>query len=72
MGRRIYCRFCANPEEIIAGVFPAKCSKCDEVGFWATEPGKGIEPKHKKAPRVPFNLNLNDKKFLRSLRIAQE
>ena len=72
MGRRIWCRFCQQAEEIVAGVFPAKCPKCDEVGFWATQPGQGIQPKHKKLPRVPYALNTNDRRFLRSLRIGQE
>lgn len=73
MSRRIFCRFCAHPAEIIAGVFPAKCEKCDEIGFWSTEPGRGVARKHTKRPRVKFAVTQQDYAlFLKRVRIAKE
>lgn len=73
MGKRVFCRFCEHPAEIIAGVFPAKCEKCDEIGFWSTEPGHAVERKHKKRPRVKFAVTQQDYALLlKRLRIARE
>lgn len=55
-----------------AGVFPATCIDCGNVGRWSTEPGHEMleRRKHEKAPRVPYDLNINDRRLLKQLRIA--
>lgn len=57
---------------VVAGVFPAKCEKCEGVGFWSTQPvEEPIEERRaRKRPRVPYDLNLNDRRLLKQLRIA--
>ena len=73
MGRPIWCRYCGHSTQIVAGVFPASCAKCDGEGHWSTQPPAAyLEPpkKHAKRPRVPFDLNQQDRRLLQRLRIA--
>lgn len=73
MARPCYCRFCGHPAEIIAGVFPASCEKCDGSDHWSTQPPAAyLEPpkKYAKRARVKFDLTALDKKLLQRLRIA--
>lgn len=75
MSRLVWCRYCAHPATVIAGVFPAKCGKCDGVGFWATDPDSPLieRRKHKKRPRLPFALTQQDYQLLlKRLKIARE
>lgn len=74
MGRPCFCRFCGHPAQILAGVFPVSCQKCDGEGHWSTQPPSAyLEPpkKHAKRARVKFDLTHNDYKlFLKRIKIA--
>jgi len=71
MARPIWCRFCAAQSDIVAGVFPEKCPKCEGVGFWSTQPVSTLvkERRNSKRPRVPYDLTHNDMRMLRAARI---
>lgn len=59
----------------MAGVFPAKCEKCEGVGFWSTDPDNPLieHRKHKKPPRVPFSVTHQDYKlFLKRIAVSKE
>lgn len=72
--RLLYCMYvgCGDSVEIVAGQFPVKCPGCGRVAKWSTTPGNLVKPKHAKEPRVKFDLTLNDKRLLKSLRIETE
>jgi hypothetical protein len=73
MARTLYCRHpkCGDTVDIVAGQFPAICPHCHLDAMWSTTPGNSHKERRKN-PRVPFDLTLNDKRFLRSLRIQTE
>ncbi len=58
MGRTIYCTRCAAPI-LIDTACPPACPACGSTTYRS-----GTEP------RVPFTLSVNDRRFLRSLRIG--
>lgn len=76
MARTLWCRHadCGKPIDSVAGEQPQICPACQKSAHWTSVEGAGpIERrKHLKGPRVKFDLNLNDKRLLRSLRIAAE
>lgn len=75
MARTVYCRYdgCEGFQDVLAGVLPSVCDKCGRSARWATDPSVLKERrKHAKQPRVPFDLNVMDRRMLRSLRIAAD
>lgn len=60
----LYCGRCFTGYASI-GEIPVKCPACDRVTRWTTS-----LPLDR--PKVPFALTLNDRRFLRSLRIDPE
>lgn len=62
MSRVLYCRLCAKPYDSVAGDQPAYCPECKEEAAWTTEP----------VPTVPYELNVNDRRFLRAIKIEAE
>lgn len=47
------------------GDLPAKCGACDRVTRW-------MEDLPLNPPKVPYELNINDRRFLKSVRIAAD
>jgi hypothetical protein len=76
MVRRCFCRFCGHPAELTAGVLPASCAKCDEAGFWTTEPHAQLIERRKRGPRRPrmkFATTVQDYRlFLRRIRVSPD
>lgn len=68
MARILYCRHddCGKPHEVDAGYFPPICPACKRCAAWATHPGV--------APILAGGLVLtvNDRRFLKSLRIGAD
>lgn len=59
-----YCSRCWTGYATM-GDLPAKCGACDRVTRW-------VESLPLDQPKVPYELNINDKRFLRSIRVASE
>lgn len=57
----LYCSRCWVGYASI-GEIPAKCPACDRVTRWATQLPADV-------PKVGWELNANDRKFLKALRI---
>lgn len=77
MARPLWCRHkeCAGLEPYLAepGVIPTRCPRCKRLGHWAAVPDAiPVEPKHAKQARHRYELNENDRAFLKSIRIVQE
>lgn len=70
MLKRVFCRYadCQASFEVVSGRFPKECPVCYRPAMWGTAEGNTLKPP-KRRPRVPFDLNLNDLKLLRRLRI---
>jgi hypothetical protein len=70
--RRFFCRYgdCQTGFELVAGRLPNLCPVCGRTAMWSTTEGQLLKPL-KRRPRVPFDLNLNDLRLLKRLRIAQ-
>lgn len=62
MSRVLYCRLCSEPYDSIAGLVPDYCPVCQQPGAWTTEP----------VPTVPYALTVNDKRFLRAIKIEPD
>jgi hypothetical protein len=73
MVRTVYCRWegCGESDEATVGQEKDVCPACGKEARWSVLPGRTIKERRKN-PRVPFELTLNDKRFLRSLRIQTE
>jgi len=62
MDRVLYCPTCARPTAVAIGS-PDRCLSCNTLVEWReTSP----------APQIPYTLSTNDRRFLRSLKIAVE
>lgn len=73
--RTFWCRYedCGKPDESVAGEQKVRCPACGRTARWTTDPAAMKERrKHAKSPRVPFDLNHNDKRLLKQLRIGPE
>lgn len=70
MARLLWCRLCGDRYLSIAGVLAPTCPSCERPAKWSTTPNQTIKPQKyaSKRPRVLFDLNLNDQRFLRRLR----
>lgn len=73
MAKVLYCRYaeCGGSVQIVAGTFPPTCPKCGKSSSWSTVPGNIIKARAKR-PRVPFDLTVNDRRFLKSIKIDTE
>lgn len=61
--RSVFCKNCGRRATVdLAGELPSVCLGCGMTGWWRAD-GE---------PAVPYELTLNDKRFLRSLRITPE
>ena len=71
--RLLYCRHtgCGETYESVAGRLAPICPSCLRPARWSTIPDAVNVRPHDKGPRVPFDLNLMDRKLLRAARIAQ-
>lgn len=65
MPRELWCRHadCGKTYESTAGHIPIICPHCERTALWTTEQP---EP----PPVKPYVLSENDRRFLKSLRIA--
>lgn len=74
MTRTLWCRWegCSGVSLVTGTEFPATCKDCGNDARWTLDPLARKERKHAKRPRVPYDLNLMDRKFLRSVRIAED
>lgn len=73
LGRTIYCRYgdCGEAYLSIAGYRPAVCPKCNRSAQWSTiAPFVAIHPYPD--PTKPYDINLNDARFLRSIKVDPE
>lgn len=74
MTRRIWCRHddCDHSDLEEAGKRPSTCPSCRRVAAWTLEPKTEatIIRAAPRGPDRPDELTLNDKRLLRSLRIA--
>jgi hypothetical protein len=57
----LYCRHCQTGHAAV-GVVPATCPQCQNPANWSTS----LEP------RVPYELTLNDKRFLKGIHVSPE
>lgn len=64
MPKIVYCRYpdCGNQMDCIAGILSDKCPKCLRPALWSTLPPPASSTR-------AYTLTLNDKRFLKSLRI---
>lgn len=75
MARLLYCRHqdCHEAYVSDAGKQPAICPACQRAASWTAIPPHGIRPAaHPDDPKRPYDLTLNDRRFLRSLRIETD
>jgi hypothetical protein len=76
MARPVWCRYedCRARRLVIGGVLLNICPECTRSAMWTFEPGNWIKPKQPidAGPRVPYILNINDRKLLRRLRITAD
>lgn len=61
----IYCKKCGIGYASL-GEIPATCPACDQETSWTTVPPSSD------TPTVAYKLTVNDRRFLRSYRIAAE
>jgi hypothetical protein len=59
MAHVLLCRKCGHWYQVVRQI-PDICPHCEQSASWTTDPD----------PDKPFKLTENDKKFLRSIRIA--
>lgn len=73
MARTLWCRHCGDTYDSIAGTIPPICPNpdCKKSAKWSTTPGNPHKERRKN-PRVPYELNHNDRRFLKSLRIETD
>lgn len=73
VARLLYCRYpdCAEPYVSEAGYVPSACPFCGKDARWTTIPGNRIVPDYDD-PKPPYELWVNDKRFLKSLRILPD
>lgn len=62
MSRTVYCRRCTTAYDSLAGMLPETCPACEAPALWSSEP----------VPVVSYVLNINDRRFLRAIRIDAE
>ena len=68
MGRPVYCVLCAFSFPSVAGHLPTVCPSCTHRTTWTT-----LAPDHASdQATTPYALTHNDRRFLRSLRIAAD
>lgn len=74
MARQLYCRWakCGQRYESIAGRYAPICPGCGRVARWSTTPGRTVQEWKLGDPLRPFELNANDARFLKSIRIQAE
>lgn len=70
MARELFCRYenCGYSFVCTAGMLPLICKGCGRSAKWNTEP---VAPRTGE-PRVPYLINLNDRRFLRGLHIKAD
>lgn len=70
MARELFCRHedCGFSVFVIAGMLPLVCKGCGRTGRWNTEP---VVPRTRD-PQRPFEVNHNDRRFLRGIKIDPE
>lgn len=68
--RTLWCAACGAGYASINGDLPPVCPKCDEPAIWLTDtPSHASKPA--RDPRLPYALNLNDRRLLKQLRIGE-
>lgn len=65
--RILFCTRCGSGYGSI-GEIPPRCPACDRVTTWSTS--APVQPMPE--PRVRWELNVNDRRLLRSLRIQSD
>ncbi len=63
----LYCVRCHSGYGSI-GEVPLRCPMCGQVTSWSTDVPIMPAPE----PKSPYELNVNDKRFLRSIRITSD
>lgn len=68
-GREIWCRYadCGVQHTVLMGRFPDACPACKRDARWSTMP-----PIAYPDPLAPYDVNRNDARFLRSIKIDPE
>lgn len=61
----LYCKKCSAGYASL-GEVPRVCPACEQETSWTTAMPMSSDP------RVPYEVSLNDRRFLRSLRISPE
>ena len=61
----LYCVKCTTGYASI-GEVPTRCPACDRITSWTTTIPVMPGPE----PKIPWKVGINDKRFLRSIRIA--
>jgi hypothetical protein len=70
MPRELFCRYddCRVSVVSCAGIIPVVCPGCHRSSRWSTTPRMSDHGE----PMVPYEITVNDRRFLKSLRIASE
>jgi len=62
---RLFCKDCGASQDVPIGGYVNECKVCHGVAFTTI-------PRDRTQPKVPWALTTNDRRFLKSMRIAAE
>jgi hypothetical protein len=62
MSRILLCRRCQHWYSVVQQQIPDICPHCEASASWTTDPD----------PEKPYRLSWNDRKFLTSIRVADD